>query len=60
MGPRSKVAYKYGLLRGKGSLLAKTRKNELLAIKVWGKCKILQKNVKHLAGFEPAMQWFAI
>ena len=56
MGPRSKVAYKYWLLREIGRLLAKTRKNELLALKVWQKCKILQNNGKDLTGFKPAMQ----
>ena len=48
MGPGSKVAFKYWLLRGQGGLLAKTRKNELLTLKVWEKIQIiLKKNKSH-------------
>ena len=53
MGPRSKVAFKYWLLRGQGGLLAKTRKNELLTLKVWEKCKLFSKRIKAAPGIEP-------
>ena len=53
MGPRSKVAFKYWLLRGQGGLLAKTRKNELLTLKVWEKSKLFSKRIKATPGIEP-------
>ena len=53
MGPGSKLAYRYWLLRGQGGLLAKTRKNELLTLKVWGKSKLFSKRIKATPGIEP-------
>ena len=53
MGPGSKVAFKYWLLREQGGLLAKTRKNELLTLKVWEKCKLFSKRIKATLGIEP-------
>jgi hypothetical protein len=46
------------MLQGKnGRLLPKTIKNELLALKVWGKCKNCKRIENTMAGFEHAMQW---